>query len=479
VRIALAASEAVPFCKTGGLADVVGAMAGKLGAAGHDVCLFLPKYRNVEAEGLGPKGQPLALTLGGTRVEASLRYVQRRSVSVCLIDYPVFFDRESLYTKDGRDYPDNDRRFALFSRGVLEALKVLGFKPDVVHAHDWQAGLIPALLKTDYASDPFFASTASVFTVHNMAYQGNFPRAALDYAGLPADEFRSDRLEYHGQISYLKAGLVHADQLTTVSPTYAREIQESGERGFGMEGVLRQRSASLTGVLNGLDLEIWSPERDPHLPRAFGAGERAAGKAACKAAVQKECGLPQEPRRPLAAVISRLDYQKGLDVAIQAIESRLDRCQLVVVGTGDPALQEAFIGLERRHPGAVKFRQAFDDPFAHRLYAACDLFLMPSRFEPCGLGQLIAMRYGAVPVASRTGGLADTVIEGGERANGFLAAPGDAAELASALDRALARYSSAGWDALAAAAMKGDFSWERSMALYVDVYRRALAGKAR
>jgi starch synthase len=479
VKIALAASEAVPFCKTGGLADVVGAMAGKLGDAGHDVCLFLPKYRSIEAEGLGTMAQPLAIPLGGEIVQASLRYVQRRSVSVCFIDHPVFFDRESLYTKDGKDYPDNDRRFALFSRGVLEALKKLGFKADVVHAHDWQAGLIPALLKTAYASDPFFASTAGVFTVHNMAYQGNFPRAALDYAGLPADQFTPDRLEYHGQVSYLKAGLVHGDQLTTVSPTYAREIQESGERGFGMEGVLRQRSSSLTGVLNGLDLEIWSPERDPHLPRGFGVQNRAAGKAACKAAVQEECGLPRDPKRPLAAVISRLDYQKGLDVAIQAVEPRLDRCQLVVVGTGDPALQEAFIGLERRHPGSVKFRQAFDDPFAHKLYAACDLFLMPSRFEPCGLGQMIAMRYGAVPVVSRTGGLADTVVEDGKSANGFLAAPGDAAGLAGAFDRALARYGAPGWDALAAAAMKGDFSWERSMTLYVDVYRRALAGKAR
>ena len=479
MKIVLAAGEAVPFCKTGGLADVVGAMARRLGEAGHDVLLFLPKYRAVEAATLsGGLSQPLSIKLGSETVEAQLRLLQRRSVSTCFIDYPPFFDREGLYGRDGADHPDNDRRFILFQLGVLEGLKSLGFKPDIIHAHDWQAALIPALLKRRYADEPLFASTASVLTIHNMAYQGNFPPACLEAAGLPVEDFTPDKLEYYGKVSFLKAGIVFADMLTTVSPTYAREIQESGERGFGMEGLLQKRASSLVGVLNGIDLDIWNPEKDAALPRRYGPDDRAAGKAECKAAVQKESGLAVDARKPLITVISRLDYQKGLDLAMRAIEPRLDRCQLAVIGTGDAQLQQDFAGLERRHPGAVHFHQGFDEPFAHRLYAAADVFLMPSRFEPCGLGQMIAMRYGAVPVVSRTGGLVDTVSEEGARANGFTAAPGDSEDLGRALDRALSRFGAPAWDALARAAMTGDYSWERSIGLYLEVYRKALASRA-
>jgi starch synthase len=474
MKIVLAASEAVPFCKTGGLADVVGALAQKLGDAGHDVLLFLPKYRAVESAALsGGLSQPLPVRLGSDTVEAHLRLMQRRNVSNCFIDYPPFFDRDGLYGRGGQDHPDNDRRFVLFQLGVLEALKRLGFRPDVVHCHDWQTGLIPALLKRPYAGEPLFSATASVLTLHNMAYQGNFPSSVLSQANLPASDFTPEKLEYYGKVSFLKAGLVFADALTTVSPTYAREIQDSGERGFGMEGILRQRADRLFGVLNGIDLDLWNPAKDGALPRRFGAADRAAGKAACKAAVQKEAGLAEEPRTPLIGVVSRLDYQKGLDAAIKAVEPRLGRCQLAVVGTGDAALRQDLAGLERRHPGAVHFHQAFDDAFARRVYAGCDLFLMPSRFEPCGLGQMIAMRYGSVPVVSRTGGLADTVFEEGPRANGFTAAPGDAEALGAALDRALARFGSPAWDDLTAAAMAGDFSWEKSLAVYLDLYKKA------
>jgi len=479
VKIVLAASEAVPFCKTGGLADVVGAMGRKLGAAGHDVMLFLPRYRAIAADTLqGGLSKPLPIKLGAETAQASLRYMQKGKLSVCFIDYPPFFDREGLYQRDGADHADNDRRFILFSRGVLEGLKETGFKPDVIHAHDWQTGLIPAYLKRLYRDDPFFKSTASVFTLHNMAYQGNFPPSCLEAAGFGSEDFTPERLEYYGKVSFLKAGIVFSDILTTVSPTYAREIQESSDRGFGMEGLLSRRSSSLFGVLNGLDLDIWNPERDQNLARRFGLADRAAGKAACKAAVQAASGLAAEPRKPLIGVISRLDYQKGLDLAVAALEPLLSRCQLAVVGTGDAALQQSLAGLERRHPGSVHFRQAFDDPFAHQLYAGSDLFLMPSRFEPCGLGQMIAMRYGAVPVVSRTGGLADTVVEEGARANGFLAAPGDAADLGRALDRALAAFGTPAWDARAAAAMSGDFSWERSIDRYVDLYKDAASRAA-
>ena len=345
-----------------------------------------------------------------------------------------------------------------------------------MHAHDWQAGPVCAHLKRRYAKDPHFAKTGSVFTVHNMAYQGNFPRAALEVAGFGPEDWSADGLEYYGQVSYLKAGLAYADQITTVSPTYAKEIQ-GAERGFGFEGLLGRRVDRLTGILNGLDIEAWDPARDASLPRRYGAGDAAAGKAACRESLQRACGLEIRSDRPLIGVVSRLDYQKGLDLAIPAVEARLDRAQFVALGTGDPALTEQLASLERRHPGKVHFHRQFDEPFAHRVYAASDLFLMPSRFEPCGLGQMIAMRYGAVPVAAQTGGLVDTVFEApapGRAANGFVCAPNDAADLGRALDRALEARPKPDWAARVAAAMAGDFSWERSVAAYLDVYRRAV-----
>lgn len=475
MKILLAASEAVPFCKTGGLADVVGALGQRLGAAGHDVCLILPKYRSVEAAALqGGRSQALKIPLGAESVEVQLRFMQWRAVSVYFIDYPPYFDREGLYQREGSDHPDNDARFALFSRGILEAAKAVGFKPDVVHLHDWQTGLTAAQLKRHYARDPFFAKTASVFTVHNMAYQGLFPRESLALSGLQG-EFTPDGLEYYGQASYLKAGLVFSDLLTTVSPTYAREIQESGERGFGFEGLLRRRSADLFGVLNGLDTDIWNPARDSRLPKRYAAGDAAEGKRAARAELVKQGRLDND-ETPLLGVVSRLDHQKGLDLAITAVEPRLDRCRLIVVGTGDPTLHQAFSSLARRRPSRVYFHSGFDDDFAHKVYAASDLFLMPSRFEPCGLGQMIAMRYGSVPVAAATGGLVDTVFESardGRPANGFVCRSGDAADLGAALDRALAAFGKKDWPARRQAAMACDFSWDASVSRYVELFELA------
>jgi starch synthase len=477
VKILVAASEAVPFCKTGGLADVVGALTQRLGALGHDVCLFLPKYRAVRAAPLeGGMAHPIKVPLSGGTVDVGLSFLHRRGVSVYFVDYPLFFDREGLYGDAGKDHEDNDRRFALFSRAVLEGAKAIGFKPDVIHIHDWQTGLIAAHLKRHYENDPHFAGTACVFTIHNMAYQGNFPRAALETAGFGPEDFSSDGLEYYGKVSYLKGGIVHADKLTTVSAAYAREIQESPDRGFGLEGLLKRRSNDLRGILNGIDLEVWDPSRDASLARRYSPADAAAGKAACKEALQRECGLEVRGDLPLIGIVSRLDYQKGLDIALAAVEPRLDRCQLVMLGTGDPELTEMFAALERRRPGAVHFHRSFDEPFAHRVYAAADFFLMPSRFEPCGLGQMIAMRYGAVPVASNTGGLNDTVFEeprDGQPANGFLCKPGDGEDLSRALDRAMSEFGGPAWNARVLAGMSGDFSWDRSVGLYLDIFREA------
>ena len=480
MKILVAASEAVPFCKTGGLADVVGALTQRLGALGHDVCLFLPKYRAIRAAPLeGGIAHPIKVPLAGGTVDVGLSFLHRRGVSVYFVDYPLYFDREGLYGNAGKDHEDNDRRFALFSRAVLEGAKAIGFKPDVIHIHDWQTGLIAAHLKRHYADDAHFKDAGCVFTIHNMAYQGNFPRAALEAGGFGPEDWTPEGLEYYGQVSYLKGGIAHADKLTTVSAAYAREIQESPDRGFGLEGLLQRRSKDLHGILNGIDLEVWDPSRDAAIARRYSQADAAAGKAACKEALQRECGLEVRGDRPLIGVVSRLDYQKGLDIALSALEPRLDRCQLVMLGTGDPSLTEMFAALERRRAGSVHFHRSFDEPFAHRIYAASDLFLMPSRFEPCGLGQMIAMRYGAVPVVSKTGGLADTVYEetrDGRGPNGFLCAPGDAEDLARALDRALAAASGANWSERVRAGMSGDFSWDRSVELYLEVFREAIAG---
>jgi starch synthase len=478
VKILFVASEAVPFCKTGGLADVVGTLAQNFGAAGHDVCLVLPKYRDVRVPSI-EEGQArrIRVTLAGEPLDVGLRFMHRRALTTYFVDYPLFFDREGLYGAAGQDHADNDRRFALFCLAALEGAKAVGFKPDIVHAHDWQAGPVCAHLKRRYARDPFFAGTRSVFTVHNMAYQGNFPRAVLEASGFSAEDWNSEGLEYYGQISYLKAGLAYADLLTTVSPTYAREIR-GVERGFGFEGLLQRRSALLHGVLNGIDTTVWDPSKDGALARRYGARDAAAGKAACKEALQKEFGLEVGAARPLIGVVSRLDYQKGLDLAIAAVESRLDRAQFVALGTGDTALTEQLAALERRHPGKVHFHRQFDENVAHRVYAAADLFLMPSRFEPCGLGQMIAMRYGALPLVSRTGGLSDTVFEelsAGREPNGFLCEPGDAASLSKALDRALSAFGGPSWDERVRVAMAGDFSWSRSAAEYQRLYALATA----
>ncbi len=476
MKILVAAGEAVPFCKTGGLADVVGALAQRLGERGHDVCLFLPKSRGILAAPEGGMTHRIKVPFAGGTVDVGLSFLHRRGVSVYFVDYPPFFDREGLYGHAGKNHEDNDRRFALFSRAVLEGAKAVGFKPDVVHLHDWQTGLVAAHLKRHYKDDSHFTGSRCVFTIHNMAYQGNFPRGALEVGGFGPEDWSPEGLEYYGHVSYLKAGLVHADKLATVSAAYAREIQESSDRGFGLEGLLRRRSHDLRGILNGIDLEVWDPSRDASLPRRYSLEGAAAGKAACKEALQRECGLEVRGDRPLIGVVSRLDEQKGLDLALPALEARLDRCQFVMLGVGDLSLTEMFAGLERRHAGSVHFHRSFDEPFAHRIYAAADLFLMPSRFEPCGLGQMIAMRYGAVPLVSKTGGLSDTVFEKPREArpaNGFLCRPGDGEDLAKALDRALAAARAPGWEARVRAGMSGDFSWDRSVELYLDLFREA------
>jgi starch synthase len=384
-----------------------------------------------------------------------------------------YYDRPALYGAS-----DDCERFIFFCRSILAALPELGWLPQVVHANDWQAGLLPVYLETLYRDAPAYADVATVFTVHNLAYQGVFWHYDLPMTGLGWDLFTPAGIEFYGHVSLLKGGLVFADLLNTVSPTYAREIQ-SPEFGERMDGVLRERSADLTGILNGLDVQAWNPATDPDLPKRYDRDD-LDGKAACTAALRSEMGLPEPGRRtPLVGVVSRLAEQKGIDLVAGAVPAIRDAgAQLVVLGAGEAPLERLLSELALAHPESVAVRIGFDEGLARRIYAGADLFLMPSRYEPCGLGQLIALRYGTIPVVRRTGGLADTVrpwsATGGE-GTGFLFDELSAEACGATLARAFAVHrDAAAWRHLVGNGMAADFSWDASAESYVTCYRRAI-----
>ena len=476
MKILIAASEAFPFCKTGGLADVTGALAQVFSKAdGAEVVLFLPRYRNVGGGAFSPKatGGSFLIPVGGRIETATMSRVQWGKAAVYFIESPKYFDRPGMYRAAGGDYEDNDERFIFFSRAVLEGAKFIGFKPDVIHCHDWQTGLVPAYLRTLYRIDSFYAKTASVFTIHNIAYQGMFPKETLLKAGFSWMDFTPERLEYYGGINFMKAGLAFADLITTVSPTYAGEIQYRPEFGHGMEGLLKHRTADLFGILNGIDEEIWDPATDTFLERGYELKSFARGKAASKKALQKALGLEENKDLILAGVVSRLDRQKGLDTLLSVMPEFLDKMQLVALGAGDPGLSDAFAALAKEHPKRVAFRNGFDETLAHRIYGASDIFLMPSRFEPCGLSQMIAMRYGSLPVVTRTGGLKDTVYYNGEPkdSNGFAIDAPDPGQLRSALGHIVSLYGwRENWNMMVRNAMKGDYAWHRSAEAYIKLF---------
>lgn len=454
LKIAMIASEAVPFAKTGGLADVVGALPHALARLGHEVLLVLPKYKGIAQRqaSIGPR------------------------VSAAFIEHDGYFGREHLYGGKDGDYADNLERFSFFAWRSLERLKELSFAPDVIHVHDWQAALVPVYLATTYRDDPALRPATTLLTIHNLSYQGVFPKSEFPKLGVPWDLFQMEGLEYYDRINLLKGGLLFATRLNTVSPTYAQEIQ-TPEYGCGLDGVLRKRRADLTGVLNGIDVAAWDPATDKALAARFSASAPAP-KAENKQALQRQLGLPADAAAPVFGMITRLAAQKGLDlVATIADDLVALGGQLVVLGTGDRAFHEQFEALGRRHPKALAIRLAFDDVLARRIYAGSDLFLMPSRFEPCGLGQMIAMRYGAIPVVRKTGGLADTVSEAspdGARGHGFVFEAAEPAELLTAVRRGVALYRQrAAWAALQRRAMSRDWSWERAAGAYLDLYRGA------
>ncbi len=477
LKILMVASEATPFAKTGGLADVVGSLPPALRALDHDIRLVIPWYRCVR-KSAGPLRKSRATILvpmGGRIWSVAWRHGQLDGVPVYFIDVPEFYDRAGLYGEQGQDYPDNDARFGLLCRAALELARKLEFAPDIVHAHDWQASLIPVYLRQQLWRDPHFLNTGSLFSIHNLGYQGLFSTDTLVELGLDSSLFSADQLEYYGQVSLLKGGIRFADRINTVSPTYCREIQ-TPELGMGLDGLLRSRTNQLHGVLNGLDGIIWNPATDQALPKTYLASN-LDGKAFCKAALQEELGLQPAADIPMAAMVTRLDQQKGIDLLVDHWDEILTRkIQVVILGSGTPRYERQLAELASRYPGRVAVLQTFNDPLARRIYAGSDLFLMPSRYEPCGLGQLIALRYGSVPLVRSTGGLADTIVDPRtslDRANGFVFQDYSGPGLLEGLDRTLSAYSrKRDWKKMIVRGMTQDFSWERAANAYVELYRR-------
>ncbi len=482
LRILFVASEVEPFAKTGGLADVTGALPKALEALGHDVRVIMPKYRAVERTAGGSLRTVLPqveVPIGSKTVEGSvLEGRTGTAIPVYFLAQDQYFDRPSLYTTAEGDYPDNCERFVFFCRGVMEAVPQLDWMPQVIHAHDWQTGLVPVYCETLYRDTTVFRDVATIFTIHNLAYQGLFWHYDLPMTGLGWDLFTPAGIEFYGKMNLLKGGLVFADALTAVSPTYAQEIQ-TPEYGEGLDGVLRERGGDLIGILNGLDDEVWNPASDADIPKRYGPDD-LDGKATCKAALREEMGLA-DPRRPapLVGVVSRLADQKGLDLVAAAVPAIVEAGgQFVLLGAGDERYEREFTELARTHPTAVAVKIGFNPGLARRIYAGADMFLMPSRYEPCGLGQLISLRYGTIPIVRRTGGLADTIREwdGAPGAGtGFVFDASTPEACRAAVTRALETYARpAAWPRLVRNAMAEDFSWEASAEKYVSGYRKAM-----
>ena len=407
MKILFVASEGLPFSKTGGLADVVEALPKALVAQGHDVAVLLPRYRNTKTVGIAVPS--LTVPSGdGLRFPAILEGGAPNGVLFYFVDDLEYFDREQLYGVAGKDYPDNAERFAEFCGAALEFCKQV-WMPDVIHCHDWQAGLVPVLLKTRYANDPALRDVPVVFTIHNMGYQGVFPHEALKKLGLPESLFTINTMEFFSRVNFLKGALVFSDYLTTVSPTYAEEIK-TPEYGSGLDGVVRNRANCLTGILNGVDYTVWSPERDKLIAARYSPKD-LAGKLMCKKNLIDQMGLPSAAmEKPLIGIVSRFAGQKGFDLIEQiAAELMAENVALVAVGAGEPKYEKFLRELAKAYPAQVVVKVAYDNVLAHKIEAGADIFLMPSHYEPCGLNQIYSLKYGTVPVVRATGGLDDTI----------------------------------------------------------------------
>jgi starch synthase len=481
----MASSEAVPYAKTGGLADVATGLSKALSAAGHDVTLVLPLYRRLIPE--HRRGETVALLdieMRSTTVKGSIRrsLMPGTHVEILLVDQPTYFDRRHLYTEEGQDYPDNAERFIFFSRAVLEIAQSLT-RPHIIHVNDWQTSLVPALIHNERRQGGRFINTGTVLTIHNMAFHGQFAGWQMELTGLPEEYFNWQQMEYYGHLNLLKTGIAMSDMITTVSPTYAREIC-TPEFGYGLDTLLRQRADRLTGILNGVDVEDWNPESDKLLPARFNQTTVTEGKALCKEQLQEDLGLYPRGESLLLGMVSRLTDQKGLDlITARADEILQADVQMVFLGTGDRHFEDALRNLQQRHPGRVSVRIGFDEQLAHRIEAGADAYLMPSRFEPCGLNQQYSLLYGTLPIVHATGGLADSVVNAtaetlaSQTATGFVFEHYTPDAFLDAVWRAvgLFKHHRVDWDAMIQNGMKRDASWKYSAGEYLKVYDRAIA----
>jgi starch synthase len=477
MHIAFAASECVPFSKTGGLADVVGALPRALAAAGHQVSVYVPRYRQTKLTDAQTVVRSITIPFDDHyRFCSVVSAGNQAGVRFYFVEYPPFFDRDALYGTSAGDFPDNAERFALFSRAVLEASKILGV-PHVFHCHDWQSALIPVLLRTQYAEDPAFRDVATVFTIHNMGYQGLFSPDTLPLLSLPWDLFTISKMEFFGNVNFLKGALTYSDFITTVSRKYSQEIQTT-EFGFGLEGVLRDRAATVTGILNGVDYDEWSPQTDKFIVAKYSSDD-LSGKADCKRDLLAAFGVAgADLRLPVIGIVSRFAAQKGFDLIAQIMD-RLAREDMIVValGNGDRQYEEMFLRLQKQFPQKIAVRVAYDNSLAHKIEAGSDMFLMPSKYEPCGLNQIYSLKYGTVPVVRATGGLDDTIEPWDARTGrgtGFKFSDYSGESLLLTVKEALKAFrDQPSWRNLMRNGMNKDFSWNASAKEYVRVYERA------
>lgn len=482
MRINVVASEGVPFSKTGGLADVVGALPQALAASGHEVSVILPRYRMTKPRPVLPAFKTVTMPL-----TAGFRYASIQDGGVAagvrtyLVDCPEFFDRDHLYMENGKDYPDNAQRFAAFSLASLEFMRREANAPDIIHCHDWQSALVPVYLRSLYQADGFFRKSSVVFTIHNLGYQGLFPPGALGEVSLDPALFSIHALEFYGNVNFLKGGIIFSDFVTTVSRKYAQEIQ-TPEFGCGLEGVLKSRGDRLQGILNGVDYDHWNPETDRLIPANYGPKD-LQGKETCKRALLEKMGA-KNPRLnlPVIGIVSRFATQKGFDL-IAGVAEDLAAMDLyvVVLGTGEPQYETLFSTLAAKYPDKFLVRVAYDNTLAHEIEAGADMFLMPSRYEPCGLNQIYSMKYGTVPVVRATGGLDDTIESfDGKGGTGFKFSEYSPEALLGAIHQAVETYRQPRqWRQLMQNGMRKDFSWASSAKQYAKIFeglRKAKGG---
>lgn len=478
MRILLASSEAVPFAKTGGLADVAGALPKALHSVGADVRLIMPKYKGVEEKGFPVRfgTHRISCPVSQRLVDAEIAETDYNGVKVYLVDKDEYYYRDNLYSTQDGDYIDNAERFVFFAKSIIEAVRATGFVPDVLHCNDWQTALVPVFLKTTYKHDPALANIATLFTIHNLGYQGLFWHLDWHLLNLGWEYFTPSALEFYGKINFLKGGIVFSDIINTVSRRYSQEIQTS-EYGAGLEGILRTRKDDLYGIVNGIDYDDWNPAKDPLIPANYDAGTPEK-KAASKQALQAAFGLPQNPAVPLIASISRLADQKGFDLVAEGFERLLSLgVHYVLLGTGERKYHDLFTSLARKYRNRFSCKIAYDNTLAHLIEAGSDMFLMPSRYEPCGLNQLYSLKYGTVPVVRAVGGLDDTILDNPDDPDGrtgFKFSDYTAAAMLGAVERALRAYRAPDeWRAIVRRCMDQDFSWKKSAQEYKLLYERA------